>query len=130
MIGFFNHCFTLDIVDMLLLSIIPVTLFTLDIGVLLLLSIIPVTLFTENPDQSLRGFFIQAIQADINIRDLARRSFGKFENLTSSEQVSKCQDTNGVPSGGITHTNGDNKQSVRVVWIAPETYSPGPIQIV
>lgn len=89
---------------------------------------ITVTLYTQNPRQMVRGFFIQTIQANINIRDLRRNAFGRFENLTVDEKPSPCQPTGNIQSGGVTHSNNRGKQSVRVVWIAPESFNPGPVQ--
>ncbi|KAH3818516.1 uncharacterized protein LOC127880885 [Dreissena polymorpha] len=89
---------------------------------------IRVTLYSETSNQPIRGFFLQAIQADINIRDLRRRSYGRFENLTSDEKPSVCESTRNWRAGGVTHTNSRTHRAVTVVWVAPEEWNPGPLQ--
>ncbi|KAL4221726.1 DOMON domain-containing protein frrs1L [Mactra antiquata] len=89
-----------------------------------------ITVFMESSqlDKPLRGFFLQAVQADIDIRDLRRRAHGTFENSTNDEHPSPCQTFGDSVTGGITHSNSRDKQSIMVTWIAPTTYNPGDIQ--
>ncbi|XP_052819658.1 uncharacterized protein LOC128245507 [Mya arenaria] len=89
---------------------------------------VTVTLYSSTPERPLRGFYIQAIQADIHIRDLRREAFGRFENLTMNERPSICQQTYRSTTGGATHSNTRGRASVSVVWVAPETYNPGNVQ--
>ncbi|XP_053379827.1 putative ferric-chelate reductase 1 isoform X2 [Mercenaria mercenaria] len=89
---------------------------------------ITVTLQSSDTKSPLRGFFIQAVQAGIHLRDLRRRAFGKFENTTDDERPSVCQSFRTTETTGITHSNNKGKQRVTVTWVAPTEYNPGEIQ--
>lgn len=89
---------------------------------------ITVTLKSNDPKRPLSGFFLQAVQANIHLRDLRRRAFGTFENTTKDERPSVCDAFDSVKTSGITHSNAKGRKSVIVTWIAPVEYNPGDIQ--
>lgn len=89
---------------------------------------ITVIIESKQLDKPLRGFFLQAIQAGIHIRDLGRRAFGTFVNTSLDEKPSPCQTFGDIVTGGVTHSNSRDKQSVKVTWLAPVTHNPGDIQ--
>ncbi|KAK3607514.1 hypothetical protein CHS0354_031138 [Potamilus streckersoni] len=88
---------------------------------------VKVTIHSGNTGQPFRGFFIQAVEANINIRNLSRVPFGTFASGNGSRPSSCDMPGEVVHRGGITHVQNDDKYNITVTWIPPED-NPGNVQ--